>query len=111
MKRFGPLETPNTSQMEMIDIPIGARCAWCEEPFTASDAGFALPFAGKSCDQSLLYYHEVCQMRQVVGSVAHQRRQCSCYVPGSTCLDPAGMTRRESAEAAAVEYFRRHGHA
>lgn len=46
--------------------------------------------------------HYECALRAVVGSVAHVERRCSCYVPGSTCGDPEGLTKREAARAAAA---------
>ena len=44
--------------------------------------------------------HHECALRQVIGSVAHLEQRCSCYVPGATCGDPPGMTRRQAANAA-----------
>jgi hypothetical protein len=44
--------------------------------------------------------HRECEMRAVLGSVAHLERRCGCFVPGSTENDPPGMTRREAARAA-----------
>lgn len=42
--------------------------------------------------------HLECVLRMAVGSVGHQRRECSCF--GGTKDDPEGMTRREAARAA-----------
>jgi hypothetical protein len=50
--------------------------------------------------------HKACMFRMVSGSVAHLERRCSCYVPGATEGDPAGMTLRQGA-IAAVETFSR----
>jgi hypothetical protein len=44
--------------------------------------------------------HRPCFMRALIGSLAHQQQQCSCYVLGSECGDPSDMTRRQAAEAA-----------
>jgi hypothetical protein len=48
--------------------------------------------------------HLNCFMRQTIGSVAHQLKQCRCYVPGSTEEDPPGMTKRQAADAAVAVY-------
>jgi len=44
--------------------------------------------------------HKNCGLREIIGSVAHLERRCSCFVPGSTEGDPPGMSRREAANAA-----------
>lgn len=50
--------------------------------------------------------HFECGLRSIIGSVGHQKKNCSCY--GGTEEDPPGMTRREAAKAA-MEYFYEHG--
>lgn len=97
MKWFGPspfshacIDTPH------IPTPIGA-CTWCEEPFLESDSGYAIPqVSGPHVTET--YYHPDCWQRQLVGSVGHIRKRCSCY--GGTEEDPPNMTRREAASAA-----------
>jgi hypothetical protein len=44
--------------------------------------------------------HVNCEMREIIGSVAHLERRCSCFVPDSSEGDPPGMTRREAADLA-----------
>lgn len=39
--------------------------------------------------------HRTCFIRTIVGSVAHQKRTCCCYVRGSVEDDPPGMTPRQ----------------
>jgi hypothetical protein len=41
--------------------------------------------------------HHECEMRMMLGSAAHHRRQCSCFVPGSPESDSPGLSRREGA--------------
>lgn len=67
-------------------------CIHCDEPVLPGDSRFTYgngPVA-----------HGECSVRSMVGSVAHLKRECSCYVPGATCTDPPGMTRRQAARAA-----------
>ena len=69
------------------------NCLYCEEKILCDDA--VIPENnGKAA------MHVNCEMRGVIGSVAHLERRCSCFVPGSTESDPPGMTRREAADAA-----------
>jgi hypothetical protein len=52
-------------------------------------------------DQAMIHsvaVHEECFMRQIVGSVGHQTRRCSCY--GGDYDDPPGMSKREAAKVA-----------
>lgn len=45
-------------------------------------------------------------MREVMGSIGHLTKTCSCY--GGTSNDPPGMTRRQSA-LAVWEWIQKHG--
>jgi len=71
-----------------------ALCGFCGE---AIEPGQRAPSHGEPL-------HHECQMRLVVGSVAHIERRCGCYVAGSTESDPPHMTLREAARAALVLY-------
>lgn len=75
----------------LVPAPVGVPCAHCQEPIIAGDSGWILG--------NYVFHHD-CHMRGIVGSVAHQEKRCSCYVPGSTEDDPPGMTRRRAAQAA-----------
>jgi len=44
--------------------------------------------------------HPECQIRLVIGSVAHILKRCGCYVPGSIEGDPPHLTIRQAAIAA-----------
>jgi hypothetical protein len=73
-------------------------CVWCTEPIEAGERCWRFangPLA-----------HRVCALRQVIGSVAHLERRCSCYVPGADEGDPEGLTRREAAGAAVTAWMR-----
>lgn len=105
MKRFGPQNTDPS--LPWVPVPVGTRCAWCEEPFESIDDGFLIPFLGKPGDPPELAYHRACQVRQIIGSLAHVRRECGCYVPGSQRSDPPEMTRRQAADAAVNEFTMR----
>lgn len=74
--------------------PVGTPCFYCEEPVADGDQGLIIP-----CGMVPLPIHLDCHLRQIIGSVGHQRKRCSCY--GGTEEDPPGMTKRQAAEAAA----------
>ena len=48
--------------------------------------------------------HSECELRAFIGSVAHQRKMCSCYISDSSEGDPLGMTLRQGALAAFAEW-------
>lgn len=81
------------------ETPVGDICIHCEEPIEANDDGVIYANGPVT--------HLDCFIRQIVGSVAHIRRECGCYVPGSGEGDPPNMTKREAARAAVLEANRR----
>ena len=89
-----------------IPTPIGKECAWCKEGFVEGEPGMALPtgfFEGSAPPpEDLVFYHKNCFLRTVIGSVGHQRKQCSCF--GGTLEDPQGLSLRDAANASVREY-------
>jgi len=102
MKWFGASwGAPFCEADEHIETPVGETCVHCDEPIAENDQGIVYangPIA-----------HLNCFLRGIHGSLAHIEKRCSCYVPGATCTDPEGMTKREAANAAveAVEKYMR----
>lgn len=84
---------------EEIPVPVGEACLHCAEPFRAEDSGMQYPDGGCA--------HANCHLRQILGSVAHLEKRCSCYVVGSAEGDPEGMTPRQAADAAVETWNRR----
>jgi len=84
-----------------------ACCAWCDEPLTEDDSGYLIPHFDIAADPrvSELAYHADCWQRQIIGSVGHIAKRCSCY--GGTEEDPPGLTRREAATAACRAFEQR----
>jgi hypothetical protein len=85
-------ETPQT------ETPVGVKCLYCIEAIQMGDDGWIY-----SSGQAV---HSECNLRMIVGSVAHQQRRCSCF-GGSGSDGEDGMTRRQAA-IAACEHFERH---
>lgn len=51
--------------------------------------------------------HFECGFRAIHGSVGHQRGLCTCRGGPGTMEDPPGLSKREAARAAIVEYYTR----
>jgi hypothetical protein len=91
----------------------GTDCLYCREPILDGDCGirlaytvaYAQPADGDWTDSQPAAAHFACQMRQTVGSVSHQRRECSCFVPGSGEHDDPALTARENALAATAMFL------
>ena len=75
---------------EQVPTPIGELCLFCDESIADGDHGL---FANETQP-----VHRECFIRQVSGSVGHQKGMCSCY--GGNEDDPEGMTKRQAAIAA-----------
>ena len=96
---FGESWSSVTENSQQIPTPVESKCCFCEEGFVKGDQGIAIP-AGEFI--SLSYFHKNCFLRTIVGSVGHQRKQCSCH--GGTLEDPQELSLREAANAAVREY-------
>lgn len=55
------------------------------------------------CGLEMMHYE--CSIRCIVGSVAHQRRTCTCY--GGNGEDDPALTRRQNARLACAEWEKR----
>lgn len=77
------------------DGPLREFCSRCGEPILDNERA-----------DNIAPFHEECLFRSVMGSIAHLKKACSCFVPGSSCGDPDGMTKREAAKVA-HEYWLR----
>ncbi len=93
MKGFGDKCNPD---LEQTPVPVGQLCADCDEPFAEGDSGIWL-------NNDTLPQHLECFMRQILGSVAHQRKRCACY-GGPEEEDMPGFSPRQAALAAFAEY-------
>jgi hypothetical protein len=93
---------PIYRDIERSETPIGRRCGHCNEMIAAGDDGFTLP-SYPACEMS---FHRACHLRGIIGSIAHQQKLCSCYVPGSQAEDNPTLSRRAAAEEA-LAYFER----
>jgi len=83
---------------QRIAAPTCAPCAHCGEAIGKQDDGFAIPSYDGGDILIMAPFHRACFLRGIVGSVAHQRRECSCF--GGLGEDDPKLTRREAAQAA-----------
>lgn len=64
------------------------ECGYCAEP----GATESMPFVGGEGERGTMYFHEECEMRNVLGGLKHQAKICSCFLEGGDNSPPAGMT-------------------
>ncbi len=109
MKWFGQAHgAPYERDTEHVPTPVGAVCSRCNEAITATDDGLLVPhldalvtpWVPSAHDAA---FHYACHLRSIVGGLNHQRGCCTCC-GGTEPPDPAGLTRREAAEAAVAEW-------
>jgi hypothetical protein len=91
---FGTHFGPICDDTEQVPVPVGLKCSYCEEPIGPADSGVAVPTWSEGSEYVAIEHHE-CFLRQLVGSVGHQFRACSCY--GKEDTSEQEMTRREAA--------------
>lgn len=72
-------------------------CAYCEEEIKPGEE--APHVFG---DQ----FHKECLFRMTAGSLGHQKKLCTCY--GGKEGDPAGLTKRQAAQAALTYWQEQH---
>ena len=82
-------------------VPVGSECSFCNEVFVDEDVGVSIPWNGDG-KSGFAHYHKNCFLRTIIGSVGHQRKQCSCF--GGTLEDPLELSLREAANAAVREF-------
>ena len=97
MRYFGVI---GDEDCDRVATPLGESCARCAEPIAAGDKGVTMQHidADGECVDKPLHYE--CFMRSITGSVMHQMKRCSCFVPGASHDDDPRLTKRESAELA-----------
>ncbi len=74
------------------------KCDFCEEEILPGE---------KPPHAPLVRMHNECMLRNILGSVAHHQQKCSCF--GGTENDPAGVSRRDAARLAVIEFARHSG--
>lgn len=102
MKYFGESWCLLTKEGQQVPSPVGTHCIWCNEEFVEGDQGVVLPSAGlEDSKPTFVHYHKNCFLRTIIGSLGHQRKQCSCF--GGTLEDPLDVSLREAANLAVRE--------
>ena len=89
--------------LEVVPTPSG-ECSWCNEPIGEGEIGMVLDHYGETVSEA--YYHRECLMRSIIGSVEHQKGECSCANPSvlhQECAEEP-MSKREAAKAAWEHY-------
>lgn len=87
--------------MDRVPVPVGERCLYCDEEFTAADNGVMMPCASADWTWTIRGAHKECNLRSVMGPLAHLEKRCSCY--GGTDHASPDLTEFEEAK----EVYRR----
>jgi len=80
-------------------------CRSCDEPLTVAEVARAT--ISSLPDGTVCWTHQAGAVRQVVGSVAHQQRRCTC--DGGPAHEDESLSPPQAAEAALAYWQRRHG--
>ena len=75
-------------------MPQSLTCGYCDERIFDNESYI---------DTHTRQFHRECIVRMVVGSAAHQLRECPCY--GGLRGDPLGMSLREAARLSADAFI------
>jgi hypothetical protein len=78
-------------------VPVGERCLYCGELFGEGDSGQAMPCVTAGGIMEIRHIHKECQLRSVMGPVAHLEGRCSCHGGGDH--DAPGRTVRQESLA------------
>lgn len=91
-----PLLDGNVAQ---VDVPVGGACLYCGEPIAAGERGLMRLAVRGTVDKptaSLEPAHMECDLRTMIGDVAHLEGSCSCR---SGTDEPSSSTYREESLA------------
>jgi hypothetical protein len=98
MQFFGPAKWGGALEgAEFVKAPVGMKCSFCDDPIYEDEFGVIMPCVGTE-KVYIVAYHKECNLRLIVGSVSHQRKQCMCY--GGTKAEDDFPSKRMAALAA-----------
>lgn len=105
---FGPAFARKEWEVQ-VETPVGTPCGYCADPIEEGDTGtletYVVLVDGEPVAETRPVHYE-CNMRQVIGSVAHVEGICSCNIPGSIEGDPPGSSLHEGALLAVMAWQR-----
>jgi len=82
-------------------VYIQPYCAHCEEPLLPVEKLLTFEYD----DGSKAPVHVECFMRKILGSAAHQLKECSCHLGANGREEPPGLTKRQAARLALETYY------
>lgn len=87
---------------EQVPTPVGESCMWCREPILDGEQGFVrrnLAYEEKPASNRFRFtataVHRECDLRAIIGGIAHFEGRCTCC--GGTADPDDGLGWRESA--------------
>lgn len=102
MRWFGVAPfSPACEDVPHVPTPVGVPCSYCDDPIEPRDRGYY--YSGDAPPP----VHYECFIRQIIGSVGHQQKRCSCF--GGHTEDPIGVSRHEAARLAVALWEATHG--
>ena len=93
------MTTIETKRAEPVYIQ--ANCAHCEEPLLPREKLLTFEYD----DGTKAPVHVECFMRRILGSAAHQLKECSCHLGPAGREEPPGLTKRQCARLALDTYY------
>lgn len=99
---FGEAWNEEIRKLEAVAPPLGDTCQWCGTAILLGDRGLLVPCLAPWGAPSTRPEHLECFLRQVLGSIEHQEKRCSCE-GGAVVLNALpepGAARRAEAVAA-----------
>ena len=88
-----------------VSAPVGQSCLWCAEQISDGDRGLLRPVPDDP--DTIAPIHAECEIRMMLGSPAHLRRQCACHNKGVAEAPYPGTARQQAQETVAILNARR----
>lgn len=82
--------------LQQVPTPVGKVCIYCTEQVADTDRGFLRAVMHSQTSATVEPVHVECDIRSMLGSPQHLRRECTCYRPGGL-TETDGRTWREQA--------------
>lgn len=95
------LDAPAYDDAPQVPVPFGSECLGCGELIEEWDAGITMPYITTPGTVTEAAFHTECQLRSVMGGVAHMEKRCSCY--GGVAHDDSSRDEARAVLAWAME--------
>lgn len=90
-----------------VPTPLGESCLYCREPIVEGESGLMMPYVGNDGAAVMAAGHIECELRSMLGSVAHLEGRCSCC--GGAGNGDAGRASYREAARETMSWLIEHG--